>query len=268
MALRQKAPCMIGPSDIHIWDMDRPGSSVIRSRKATRLVLMKPCDKFRNRSFSNLLPGARNRALGLLELVGVLAIVTILATLVYRLLPGLQNQARQGQAVQIANEASVTEALVNVEAVKAATLEHCARFRSIASSNGTLLSVTGTYDRYDRVLLAEGLLEKPFGARIGSDALVRMINVSGLSASTPVGADHGAYDLSGTGRNEVMGASYVVEAVFTDVTEADAKGLNDRLDGQALGADSLGGSDLRGRVVYALPRPGGLREVHVYITGQ
>src|ERR1041384_6386781 len=119
----------------------------------------------------------------------------------------------------------------------------------------------------DLVLLSEGLLDRPFAVTMGTKALLRLADVSGLSATTVVDGVGGAYDLDGGGKNDVVGAAYVVEIVISGVTEAEAKAVNDRLDGSALGAKPSG-NDLLGRVTSRQPTPGSPREVHIYITHQ
>jgi hypothetical protein len=198
----------------------------------------------------------------------VLAILVILASLI---LPRVLWEVTRPEAGPALSLAGVDEALIDLEGIKNATVEHCARFRTLNSKNGMPLEVPASYDHFDSVLLSEGLLDKPFGARVGasgSGALIRLVNVSRLSAATPVDGHNGAYDLAGRRRNDLAGASHVVEAVFFGLSEAEAKALNERLDGPALGANT-DSSDTRGRVVYAAPAAvGALCEVHVYITHQ
>src|SRR6185436_17543582 len=98
---------------------------------------------------------------------------------------------------------------------------------------------SGSQDEYDALLLREGFLARPFTAKVGTHALVRLLNVSGLSASARVNGEHGAYDLDGDGQHDSR-ERYVVEAVLFGVTDAEARALNDHLDGAALGADAQG----------------------------
>jgi len=53
--------------------------------------------------------------------------------------------------------------------------------------------------------------------------------------------------------------------VIFGVTDADAKALNDRLDGAALGPEPQG-NDLRGQAIWNGGPPDASREVHIYIT--
>jgi hypothetical protein len=204
----------------------------------------------------------------LIELIGVLAVLAIVAGLLLpRILKPVSHAESGSQAVNLAR---VDEALMNLEAVRSATAEHCARFRSLASRSETPVPVAGSLDHFDGILLSEGLLDKPFNVRLGSSAQVRLVNISRLSAATPVDARNGAYDLSGHGRNDLAVATYVVEAVLFGVSAAEARALNDRLDGPSLGAKDgeSADMDIRGKVVYVPTPPGDKREVHIYIMHQ
>ena len=82
-----------------------------------------------------------------------------------------------------------------------------------------------------------------------------------VSLGDAVDTSNSAYDLGGTTTNSALG-SVVVEAVISNVLITDAKDLNDRLDGVALGVTS--GSDTRGRVKYSSGSP--TTDVYVYLT--
>lgn len=207
------------------------------------------------------------RAMGLIEVIGILAMLTILACLVLPRVKNVIKQSQGGLGGRALSSASVDQVAVNVETVRNAVAQHRSKFHSLASRNGQPLQVRARYDEFDRVLISEGYLERPFDARIGSGATIRLINISSLSATTPVDGANGAYDLNGQGWNGLAGASHVIEAVLSEVSAGDAKALNDRLDGPALGAGP-GRSDLRGRVVYTLAASGQTCEVHIYIAHQ
>jgi prepilin-type N-terminal cleavage/methylation domain-containing protein len=198
-----------------------------------------------------------------IELIGVLAILAILAAL---LLPRITNRANPARVVGAVNQAQVAQVLASIQAIKTAAAEHHARFGSLASRNGTPFAVPANYDHYDSILLSEQLLDRPFQARLGTGATVRLVNVSGRSVAHSVGFADGAYDLDGRGAG-LAGASYVLEAVISGVSENEARALNDALDGPALGANP-GEDDFRGQVTYRGGGPAQPREVHIYITQQ
>ena len=201
------------------------------------------------------------RAFSAIELLGVVAILAILAAL---LLPRVSHRTAKPDVIQTVSDAHLTEATVAIQALQAATTAHLAQFGSLGSQSGTPLNFSANYDKFGQVLLTEGFIERPFGMTIGTDALVRLVRVSGLSAASSVEGSNGAYDLDGDGKNDVVAASFVVEAVVPGVPEATARALSDRLDGPRLGAGA-GTDDLLGQVIYRKPGPDGRTEVHIHI---
>ena len=193
-----------------------------------------------------------------------MAVLAILATLI---VPRVSNRANPARVVGAVNQAQVDQVLASVQAVKAAAAQHCARFGSLASRNGTAFPVGASYDNYDAILLSEQLLDQPFRVSLGTGATIRLLNVAGHSFSSRLGFVEGVYDLDGRGANGVAGASYVLEAVISGVTENEARALNDALDGPALGANP-GEDDTRGKVTYRGGEPAQPRDVHIYITHQ
>ena len=184
--------------------------------------------------------GRNVSAFTLIEIIGVLAIVAILASLlVPRVFETIDN-ARLG-AVPL-----------GVHTIKTATLEHFVKFNSIASRNGTPLAFSGTYDDFDLVLLTEGLIDKPFMTRVGTNATIRLVDVAGLNASSaPLDESRpGAYDLDGDGDNDIVGAKYLIEAVIDEPARVEVAGVNTLLDGPMLGFQGAQDNDIRGRVVF------------------
>jgi len=204
-------------------------------------------------------------------MIGVLAVIAILASL---LVPKIFES--------IAN-AHMSQTVLSCQTIKTAVMEHYAKFLSIASSNGVAnLSFVPnspnppSFTNFDSVLLAEGLIDKPFAPKIGSSATIQLVDISGLASSTQAkfknsGGSNGAYDLDGGGdKNDVTG-TVLVEAVIYDVSQADAQALNNIIDGPTLGEAASTGTpdkDDVGRVIYGAPhgQNSGLYEVHIYIT--
>src|SRR5438093_2514202 len=119
---------------------------------------------------SSVTTGAPRRpehAFTLLEMIGLLAIIAILAAL---LVPKIF------EAIQ---SARLGHTLLSCHTIKTAVLEHYAKFLSLASSNGIPLAVPPTYDSFDSILLAEGLIDKLFDPKIGATASIQLRNVSG-----------------------------------------------------------------------------------------
>ncbi len=197
----------------------------------------------------------RRKAFTLIEMIGVLAVIAILAAL---LVP---------KVFSAINDARVNGLCVTCETVKTAVADHYGKYGRLDAAFGTnnaALGFNGTIaPNYDRtVLMAEGLLDKPFTAKIAggepsTNALIQLVQSPGTGNGST------GYMLDGT--NVVANPSFVVEAVIYNVAVADAKDLNDRLDGTALGVSSLTAADNRGRVEYDTPA-GGLTTVYIYLT--
>jgi prepilin-type N-terminal cleavage/methylation domain-containing protein len=189
-------------------------------------------------------------AFTLIEMIGVLAVIAILAAL---LIPKI---------FEAINNARVNNAVVSYNTVKAAVMDHYAKYGSIdKTTNGAVIpagasppaSVNGLAF-YDGALLTEGFLDKPFITKVSTNSYVRVVPSSGAT-----------YDLAGAGgsANDVAGSTFVVEAVLEGVPASDAKDINDRLDGAtAPFTVTLGNPDITGRVRYSNT----LQTVVIYVT--
>ena len=197
------------------------------------------------------------RGFTLIEMIGVLAVIAILAAL---LIPKVFNAI---------NDAKVNGTVVGVETVKTALVDHygkAGRFDQLISgatpnnwvNSATAGAIVGPgYDT--NVLTAESLIDKPFFSKIGTNATVQCLNCE--ATATLPGTANGAYSLSGSGTNETTG-QYVLEAVISGVAEQDAQALSQRIDGPQL-STAIGTSDTQGRVKYATGSP---TTVYIYIT--
>ena len=191
-------------------------------------------------------------AFTLIEMIGVLAVIAILAAL---LIPKI---------FEAINNARINNAALSYNTVKSALADHYAKFGSLLSSNGVLITAgQGVATNFDRVLITEGFLDKPFHVKVaggGTNSYVRIITA--LTATDAPDAINSSYNLDGSGAvNDAVGG-VVTEAVIVGATEADAKDLNDRLDGPTLGS-AIGADDLVGRVKYAT---GASTTIHIYVT--
>jgi prepilin-type N-terminal cleavage/methylation domain-containing protein len=194
----------------------------------------------------------------LIEMIGVLAVIAILAAV---LIP---------KVFEAINNARVNNAAMSCNTVKTGIADHYAKYGSLLSSNGIVILTTDTAAKvFDQTLVQEGFLDKPFDVKISSiDTANNVTNhvevVAAVNAATAPAAGNAAYALSGTaGANDAVGSA-VVQAVIPGVTANDAKDLNDRIDGAALGT-ALNSADMLGRVKFAAPS-GGITTVYVYLT--
>ena len=92
----------------------------------------------------------------LIEMIGVLAVIAILAAL---LIP---------KVFEAINNSRINNAAVSYNTVKTALTDHYAKWGSLVSSNGTtIVPGAGTALVFDKVLLMEGFLDKPFIVKVG-----------------------------------------------------------------------------------------------------
>jgi type II secretory pathway pseudopilin PulG len=186
-------------------------------------------------------------------MIGVLAVIAILAAL---LVPKI---------FEAINNARVNNAAVSYNTAKTALADHYAKFGTMLSSNGTpIVAGVGESTNFDKVLVAEAFMDKPFIVKIGDGTGNRVEIIPAVTAATAVTAANAAFDLDGSGVavNDAPG-SVVVWAVIEGVAAGDAKDLNDRIDGPTLGVNT--GADLKGRVKYADPA-GGTTTVYMYLS--
>jgi type II secretory pathway pseudopilin PulG len=202
----------------------------------------------------------RRQAFGLLELIGILAILAILSAFV---LPRMMRVASPQMTIQVSSEARITEAVIALQSLQSAAATHVAQHGCLACMNGVPLTFSENYDGFAQVLLAEGVTEKPFYLTLATNSVLRLRRISSLSAGSAVDGINGAYSLDSSGKNTVIGA-IVLEAVLPGVAGPDARALNERIDGAGppVGA---GGADKLGRVIHPPPDAQGRTDVHVYL---
>lgn len=167
---------------------------------------------------------ARTRAgsgFTLVEMVGVLAIMAILTSM---LLP---------RVFAVINDARVSSAATALNAVRSAAMTYFGRHGRFGDASGTAVTdfTSTTASAWDReVLLRGGFLDRRFMTRISDAASVTLTNC--LTGSTePTGAND-AYDLDGldSPRNDASGGRVVVQAILENVALEDARELNRRID--------------------------------------
>jgi len=205
-------------------------------------------------------------AFTLIEMIGVLSVIAILASV---LVPKVFNA--------IAN-ARASNAAMSVNAIKSGIADHYSKYGSIAW-NGALstpaaitVPTTGAYSNYDQVLVAENILDKPFQTKLGTGTpatdvyLLTAPAASGgavtASALTATLASDAYFDLGGVGSNTISG-TVVAVAVIQGCTLEDARNLNGIIDGASMGESSTG-YDILGRVKYNMGSGPGT--VYVYLT--
>jgi prepilin-type N-terminal cleavage/methylation domain-containing protein len=191
----------------------------------------------------------------LIEMIGVLAVIAILASM---LIPKI---------FEAINNSRINNAALSYNTVKTALGDHYSKYGAITATVGGVAVPLG--GNYDQVLVTEGFLDKPWAVRIGDNAVGTDIVLTAAEAAgnTPPDGINSAYNLdNAVPLNDAFPAGAVVEAVITGVLIADARELSLRLDGAALSSPDATplDPDLVGRVKYAVA--GATTTVRMYIA--
>lgn len=185
----------------------------------------------------------------LIEMVGVLAVIAILAAL---LVPKI---------FAAIEESKFNNTIGSVNNLKAATMQYFSKKSLFEADAGTT--------KFDQRLITNGDLERPFAAKLGDTWECNAL------AAASAAANSGFTKLDGA---SLSASGTVVQAVLKNVPAADALELSTRIDGAAMSpidtkntttttddVPSLTLADDKGRVVYAAPN-GGKTDVYVYIA--
>jgi prepilin-type N-terminal cleavage/methylation domain-containing protein len=196
------------------------------------------------------------QAFTLIEMIGVLAVIAILAAL---LIPKI---------FEAINNARINNCVVSYNTIKTATMDHYGKYGKINSLFGTN-DLTAPITNYDKtILMPEAMIDKPFAVRIGGGDPATNSVIQAVAAAASGGA--AGYDLDGNGSPaapaDVTGAQFVVEAVVYNVAAEDALAVSQRLDGQALSETLSTTADTRGRVRYVAPSSGTVSALYLYIA--
>jgi len=195
------------------------------------------------------------RAFTLIEMIGVLAVIAILASL---LIP---------KVFSAISQARVNGVTVSTDTIKTALVDHYGRYGNFDQLNGTDMTtlgapISGIVTNYDRlILMTEGLLDKPYFAAIAQSATIEICSVGNECG------DFQGYALDGV-TNQTGSATYIIEAKLMNVPVQDAIDLNNRIDGPSLGAANSSLRDKAGRVEYDAPNNGVVANLYIYLTSR
>jgi type II secretory pathway pseudopilin PulG len=208
------------------------------------------------------LHNTHNRKTGaftLIEMIGVLAVIAILAAV---LIP---------KVFEAINSSRINNTAMSCQGAKTALIDHYAKFGGLyvdGSVNPPIALTVPQAAQFDLVLLGEQLMDKAFNTKIGlpnnsvgTATRVSLVSLAGVALGGAVtGAETDpAFDLAGLGTNSITG-SFTAVAIIKDVAALDAWELSNRIEGRGKSGtagdlsetDSLT-ADLRGRVKYAAP---------------
>jgi prepilin-type N-terminal cleavage/methylation domain-containing protein len=209
---------------------------------------------------TNLSRKPTRSAFTLIEMIGVLAVIAILAAL---LIP---------KVFAAINSAKISNTSTSINTVKTAAIDHYAKFGTLPVDGSGAAPVplvltsdpaTNPGNLYDKILLKEGFMDKLFQVKIGDGTIGAANTRIQLVPAITTAADGtgAAYNLdgdtgTGTAGNDATG-SYVLEAVITGVAVADARDLNRTMDGTDASLGEASGADIGGRVTYEAPTAAG-----------
>jgi len=198
----------------------------------------------------------RTAGFTLVEMIGVLAVIAILASL---LVP---------RVFQAIGDSKINNAAATYNSIKSAVAEYYGKYGKIGGTNGIDLGLSSDFAVYEdwdlRCLVTEGFAEKPFSVRVGNGKIgqanggsrLRVMKLKSTydpdqrAADSQTSADHGAYNLDGSSVTNDINGVLLIEACIEGVDVQDAIDLNNRIDGPALGVTSLTANDEAGRVKY------------------
>lgn len=217
---------------------------------------------------------SRNNQIGfsLVEMIGVLAIIAILAVVIVP------------KVFSTIASARITNAAGSVTALKSTVTEFAGKYGTIPT--------TVAASRLDDLFATAGMLDGRFVVKIGTQpanppiAGATWTNAAGAwtatggssqatqsrvicltsNTTTPSTANGANYQLNGT--TNLPAGSRVVSAVIVNATGNEARELSLRLDGEAYTAATALLADSAGKVVYNTPTAAGLTTVYIYIAHQ
>ena len=191
----------------------------------------------------------------LIEMVGVLAVIAILAAL---LVPKIFS------AIE---ESKYNNTVGSVNNLKAATMAYFAK--------KSLFEVDDANTKFDQRLITAGELERPFAAKLGNAWACNAL------ASTAAGVADGNRFSKLDGTTTLAASGTVVQVKLSNVPAADAFELSKRIDGTDMSATAIADDPLtvdvdesvasnnlddEGRVIYAAPAAAGKTDVYIYIA--
>jgi len=187
-------------------------------------------------------------AFTLIEMIGVLAVIAILAAL---LIP---------KVTTAISDARVNSTVGSYQTVQTAAASHYAKYNAFNFSFQTNASPAQLANWDTGVLIPEGFLDQPFAVKVGNGSVLQVVTGGGNSGS--------GYKLDGINVLTTNNA-YTVECVISNVAAQDAYDVASRLDGALASTNVVGTALTGGRVIWS---PGGTgvstNTLFMYVTGR
>ena len=182
-----------------------------------------------------------NHGFTLIEMVGVLAVIAILAAL---LVPKI---------FAAINDSRISSAVSSVNACKTATMSYFGKTAAFPTTNS-----------FDGVLVGEKLMDQLLNCKIAETSSAA--EVVPIASTTVAGLDGKGTGFSLDGTTPITGVK-VVYIKLEGVTASDAKELSRRIDGDdaTLTPADEAVEDFLGRVTHAVPAAG-VTDVYIYLA--
>ncbi len=214
----------------------------------------------------------RQRGFTLIEMIGVLAIIAVLAGM---LVP---------RVFSAINDSRINSTVMSINGIKSAAMLYFGKYGKFGGAAGASVAsdftVAAATDWDSTVLVAEGFLDKPFEAKVGTEselvpadpgagtpeipAQEVRVRLVASPAEAVSASNDGAYDFDGTlAASETLGAVAVAECYIPGVSLDDATAINVAIDGKAATTDATTG-DAFGRC--KVEKSGSVYNLRIYVA--